>query len=125
MAVVRPKTLLLGSVACLIGLLVSVCDVTATGEDTPMLPLLLLITGAGLLGLVRPGRAWQWALLIGIWPALIHLVVHAAGWNDHFLPDTLSARLALLPLSLVATLIGSYSGVIARHILLSTDGSRR
>jgi hypothetical protein len=124
MAVVRPKTLLLGSVACLIGLLVSIRDV-ADRDDAPMLTLLLLIAGAGLLSLIRPGRAWQWALLIGIWPALVHLGVHAAGGNDHFRPDTLLARLALLPLSLVAALVGSYSGVVARHILLSTDGSRR
>jgi hypothetical protein len=121
----KRKIGLLGGLACLLGLLIAVRDTVAIGDDAPMLTLVLLIVSAALLGFVRPGRAWQWALLIGVWPALVHLALHGLGLNDHFQPNTVLARLALLPLALTACLAGAYGGVVARHILLSTEGLRR
>ena len=121
-----PRNLrLLSCLACLTGVLISLRDVAAIGDDAPMLTVLLLIVCAGIFGLVRPGRAWQWAVLIGVWPVVVHLGAHGLGVNDHFQSNSGAARTALLPISMAATFAGAYSGVFARHILLSSEDSRR
>lgn len=103
-----------------LGLLTAAHDVTAPwGDDTAKVSLLLWLGSAATLGVCRPGHAWRWALLIGPWLPLVHLVRHWMGLPAVMKPDTTLATALLLLVSIVAGLIGAYVGVFIRRTLFA------
>jgi len=100
-----------------LGLLTAVADVAAPwGDDTAKVILLLLVAFASLVGFLRPIRPWCWAILIGIWLPLIHLVRHAFGLTDPSHPNTYLSIFILALISLAACLLGAYGGAFVRRV---------
>ena len=61
--------------ALIIGLLIALVDTSPGWDDTGITASALLIT-SGLLGIVHPVRAWQWALAVGLWIPVLNIAFH-------------------------------------------------
>ncbi len=98
-------------------------DVVAPfGDDSSKLTILLWLLSSGGLGFVMPRRPWRWALLMGPWLSLTHLIVHASGLPDSIHPDTYAIMLLLAPMSLAACSVGA-SGALARRVVAEPSPS--
>jgi hypothetical protein len=102
--------------ASALGLGITAFDAWVVGDDVAPTLLLLVVCGA-LLGLLQPARAWRWALWLGLWLPLVHVALFVAGRDPGIRPDTLVARLAIIPVSVTAALVGVYAGVAVRWAL--------
>jgi uncharacterized membrane protein len=109
--------------AVLLGLLIAYQDVASPfGDDNAKVTPFLLITASCFLSLFQPVHPWRWALAIGIWLPLVHLVRHLLGAPA---PDfgKINASLSIFILaviSLTACLLGSFCGFWLRKALLPT-----
>jgi hypothetical protein len=97
------------------GILTAAIDVAAPwGDDTAKVTLLLLIIFGGLLGFTQPVKPWRWALLVGLWLPITHLVMPSLGIPDKINPATYTTALILIPVALAACLLGAYGGAFLR-----------
>jgi hypothetical protein len=105
------------ALAVALGLLVAWFDVAAPfGDDTEKGTIFLWLGSCGGLGVLQPRRPWRWALLVGPWVAVAHLVRHALGLPDSVHPNTYTTILLLVPVSLAVCLLGAYGGsLLARR----------
>jgi hypothetical protein len=105
-------------VAAILGLLIAAADVAAPfGDDTaPFIVFLWLLT-SGVLGFARPRRPWWWAVSVGPWLPLTHLIRHALGWSGPIRPDTYGSALILLVFSVAVCSLGAYGGALARRFV--------
>jgi hypothetical protein len=98
------------------GVLIAVVDVAAPfGDDSAKATLLLLVIFSGLLGFLLPLDPWRWALAVGFWLPLGHVVLHTLGLHDTINPNTYGTILLLIPVSLVACSLGAYAGAFVRR----------
>jgi hypothetical protein len=106
------------AVASGLGILIAVIDLVAPfGDDSSKLTILLWLLASGSLGFAIPRRPWRWAMLVGPWLTLIHLLAHALGLPDSIHPNTNLAILLLLPVSLAVCSVGAYGGALARRLV--------
>jgi hypothetical protein len=106
-------------VASGLGLFTAAVDKAAPfGDDSSMLTVLLWLLFSGVMGFSVPRRPWRWALVLGPWTALLHLVVHALGLADSIHPNTYATILILVPVSLAACCLGAYGGAMARRLVV-------
>ena len=107
-------------VATGLGLLTAVADIAAPfGDDSSKLTLLLWLFFSGSLGFAMPRSPWRWALLVGCWVSLGHLVVHVLGFPDSIHPNTYATIVILIPVSLAVCSVAAYGGAAARHLTAS------
>jgi hypothetical protein len=99
---VRNRLLMLAAVV--IGLAIAYIDSRPHWDDTGI-TVGLMVTSAGLLGLIAPQRPWLWALAIGIW-----IPAHALA--QHPEPKTL-----LMLIVLAFPFAGAYAGMAMRRML--------
>ena len=101
-----------------LGLLIAGLDIVAPfGDDSSKLTMLLWLLACGSLGFAMPSRPWRWAMLVGPWTPLTHLLVHALGFPDSIHPNTYAAILTLVPVSLAVCAVGAYGGSLSRRLL--------
>ena len=89
-------------------------------EVQPTVFLLLLFSG--FFGLVRPRRAWLWALLVGGGVPLAHLVGPALGKSP---PYAVEPARWMTILALVPALIGGAAGAVVGWIVARLRGRHR
>lgn len=100
------------------GLLTAVDKAAPFGDDTSQFTVFLWLVFSGLLGFAVPRRPWRWAVLMGPWLPLTHLLVHAMGLPDSIRPNTYTAILILVPVSLAVCSLGVYAGAFARRLVV-------
>jgi hypothetical protein len=96
------RTRVLFILAVAVGLGIAFIDSRPTWDDTGITVLALLVSGA-LFGLVQPGRAWLWAIAIGIWIPLGAIL----RWH--------SIGSIMMLVVLVFPLAGAYAGMALRR----------
>jgi hypothetical protein len=102
------KSVLLGILAVGIGLLIAWIDTRPTWDDTGI-TVAAIFGSTLLLGAALPGRAWLWALAVGIWIPLFNIVL-----NSNY------GAVA----SLVVAFAGSYAGAFLRRALSATSAEK-
>ena len=55
----------------------------------------------------------------------VNIAARAVGFHDHMVPDTYAARLLLVPVTLVAALIGAYAGAVGRRVMTGGPGKMK
>ncbi len=101
-----------------LGLLIAALDTAAPfGDDSSKLTILLWLMAGGSLGFVMPSRPWRWAMLVGPWLPLTHLLAHVLGLPDSIHPNTYATILTLVPVSLAVCSVGAYGGALTRRLL--------
>jgi hypothetical protein len=109
------------AVASVAGLLISASDFASPfGDDSARLTIVLWLAASAVLGFARPGRAWRWALSVGPWLPLSHLVAQAFGLRDPIQPNGYTTILILVPVSIAVCVMGAYGGVLARRLVAPT-----
>ena len=103
-----------------LGIGIGMADAVAPfGDDMAKVTLLLLVLSGGLLGLIQPRSPWRWALAMGPWLAVVHLVVQFFGREKANLSSL--GTLILIPVALVACTVGAYLGAVVRCITLPDE----
>jgi hypothetical protein len=97
----QTQILILSSVAALLGIGLAKIDTSAKWDDTAVMAFAILLIAA-LFSLIRPNKAWLWALLIGLPTALLNIM--------------LTANYGAL-LALVFSFAGSYASFFVRRFL--------
>ena len=101
----------------LLGVLISLIDLSSTD---PQLPALLLLAIGFVAGYAKPGYAWVWALLLGIWIPLAEFTTLAIGMRLGYRPDILASSIALVP-----AFVGAYGGAFVQWAAERTNSSSR
>lgn len=89
-----------------------------TDEDAFVV--LPLLGATGLLGLIRPRRAWIWALLVGIWLPLGQLFTLVTKIRLPY-QNNWEGVVAVLGIALVLGLVGAYAGALVRRLAGSVE----
>jgi putative membrane protein (TIGR04086 family) len=93
----------------LLGLLIAVFDTFYfTSDDSIQVTLLLLILAGFASTLMIRTKPWRTGLLVGAALPILHVILKLLHISDHFEPDILWARFLLIPIALIAGLVGSY-----------------
>ncbi len=90
--------------ALVLGLLIAFVD-SSPGWDDTGISAAAVFTSCGILGVVHPVRAWQWALAVGLWIPVLGIALHGnyESWA-----------------ALAVALAGACAGKSARKFLAST-----
>ena len=111
------------ALAAALGLLIGAVDTQTVSDDATKVTLLLIFSAGALGGAIQPRKPWLMALAVGPGLALVHLTAHAFGYVDHVDPNTVTSRLLLLPVGIVASGIGAYLGAFARTVWKSAPSA--
>ena len=84
--------------------------------DDDAFVVLPLLGATGLLGLIRPRRAWRWALLVGIWLPLGQLFTLVTKIPLPY-QNNWEGVVAVLGIALVLGLVGTYAGALLRRLV--------
>jgi hypothetical protein len=115
----RLSTTAVFAVASILGLLIAASDVLSPiGDDSAQFTVLLWLVSSGVLGFARPGRPWRWAISLGPWLPVTHLVRRGLGQPAAIAPNTYGTILVLFPVSVAVCLVGAYGGAAIRRFLL-------
>ena len=89
-------------------------------NDEPQAAVIVVIVLAGLLGFIRPRKAWRWALIVGLGVPIVYLIAAALGYRSKSVPEPgwYASLIALIPAS-----ISTYCGVLLRNMIGSTPQS--
>jgi hypothetical protein len=93
----------------LLGILIAVFDTFFfVSDDSGQVTLLLLILAGFVSTLMIRTLPWRTGLLVGTGLPLLHLLLSLLHIPDNFNPDLIWAKLLLIPIALIAGLVGSY-----------------
>ena len=89
-------------------------------NDEPQAAVIVVIVFAGLLGFIQPGKAWRWALIVGLGIPFVYLIAAGLGYQPKSVPAPgwYASLVALIPAS-----ISTYCGVLLRKMIGSTPQS--
>lgn len=105
-------------VATTLGLLIAAVDVASPfGDDTSQFIVFLWLLTGSVLGFARPRRPWWWAVSVGPWLPLTHLIRRILGFPGPIHPNTYGSALILLVFSVVVCSMGAYGGALARRFV--------
>ncbi len=83
-------------------------------NDEPQAAVLVILVITGLLGLLVPGKAWLWAIIVALGLPGMYLLLRALGLQpvSPLSPGWYASLLALIP-----AFIGAYAGALGRVII--------
>jgi hypothetical protein len=89
-------------------------------SDEPQAAVIVIIVFAGLLGFSQPGKAWRWALIVGLGVPFVYLITTGLGYQPKSVPEPgwYASLIALLP-----AFISTHGGALLRKMIGSTPQS--
>jgi len=83
-------------------------------NDEPQAAVIVIVAFAGLLGFIRPRKAWRWALIVGLGVPIVYLIATALGYHAKSVaePGWYASLIALIP-----AFISTYCGVLLRKAI--------
>jgi hypothetical protein len=85
-------------------------------NDEPQAAVLVILVVTFLLGLIRPRKAWLWAIIVALCLPGVYLLASGLGYQPVSPPSPgwYASIIALIP-----AFIGAYSGALSRIMLIS------
>ncbi len=82
-------------------------------NDEPQAAVIVILICAGLAGFIAPGKAWRWAIIVGLGVPIVYLIATAVGYHSKSTPEPgwYASLIALLP-----AFISAYAGVLFRKM---------
>lgn len=89
-------------------------------NDEPQAAVIVIVVFAGLLGVVRPIKAWRWAIIVGLGVPLVYLIATGLGYQPKSLPEPgwYASLIALIP-----AFLSAYCGVLLRRAVTANRES--
>ena len=83
-------------------------------NDEPQAAVLVILVVTFVLGMVQPGKAWLWAIIVSLCLPGVYLLAHGLGYQPVSPPSPgwYASLLALIP-----AFIGAYAGVLLRMLV--------